>query len=96
MAAFEEMRLARTLSLLQEFSLGWSSQAEGRRRRRKPLCVVAGYSADWKGDPLSLERKMAAFCREVNDPLKVIQKAISSKKDMISQWLLCITKNGNS
>ena len=27
--------------------------------------VVAGYSADWRGDPLALERKMAAFCMEV-------------------------------
>ena len=62
---FEEMRLTRALALLQEFSAGWSqaTAGEGDGRKRKPLCVVSGYSADWR-DPLSLERRMAAFGRE--------------------------------
>ena len=70
-AAFEEMRLAQALSLLQEFSAGWSRAAEGGGGgdgfggKRKAVRVVAGYSADWRGDPLALERKMAAFCVEV-------------------------------
>ena len=65
------MRLAQALSLLQEFSAGWSRAAEGGGGgdgfggKRKAVRVVAGYSADWRGDPLALERKMAAFCVEV-------------------------------
>ena len=71
MAACEEMRLAQALSLLQEFSAGWSRAAEGGGEdgsgggKRRAVRVVAGYSADWRGDPLALERKMAAFCVEV-------------------------------
>ena len=69
MAACEEMRLTKALSLLQEFSAGWSRAAEGGGEdglggKRKAVRVVAGYSAGWR-DPLALERKMAAFCMEV-------------------------------
>ena len=77
----EEMRdwrLTRALSLLQEFSAGWSTQAdvEGQSRgdpdgrsqvgqgRRRPVPVVVGYSVDWR-DPHSLERRLEAFCGEV-------------------------------
>ena len=51
-AVFEEMRdgrLTRALSLLQEFSAGWSQLDTGERgdcdgrRRRKPVSVVVGY-----------------------------------------------------
>ena len=81
-AFFEEMRdgrLTRALSLMQEFSAGWSQVATSGCdvRKRKPVSIVVGYSADWIGAPSSLDRRMAAFCRE-EDPVKSLLQVWTS------------------